>query len=59
MSACFESKKLEHYHSSRERLETEGASHATNVAKANSALNGLFDGGSLGKCLSIVFLLIN
>ena len=44
--------KPEHYQSGWESLDDRGADHATGVAKANSAMNGVFDGSSPGKYVS-------
>ena len=52
LGAASELEKPEHYQSNQESLDGGGTNHATSVAKVNLALNGLFDGSSLGKYVS-------
>jgi hypothetical protein len=52
LGAAYELEEPGHYQSDRKSLDGGGADHAISVAKTNLALNGLFDGSSLGKYVS-------
>jgi len=52
LGAASKLKKLEYYQPGRELLDGGGIDYVTSIVKTNSALNGLFNGSSLGKYVS-------